>query len=181
MSIGKVGPPTVNIADDELTAERIAVIPPVFVTERVCVAVLPTVTLPKLRFAELTAIIAGCSCCAAVPVTATVAGVLLVLSATAIVPLKLPAVLGAKLTLNEMLCPAAMVAGSVGPLGIKDAVDELMLETTTAVRLPFVTDTVWEELDPSVTLPKLRSAGLRESPAAVLVLAPPGEGPTCPA
>lgn len=169
-----------NVPDDEVTAERTAVMPPVFVTEKLCVAVLPTATLPKLRFAELAVIEPGCCCCDAVPLTAMVAGVPL-LSATAIVPLKLPAVLGAKLTVNEMLCPAATLAGRVRPLGIKDAVDELMLESTTAVPLPLVTDTVLEELVPIVTLPKLRAAGLSEIPAGLLVLAPPAEGPTCPA
>jgi hypothetical protein len=137
--------------------------------------------LPKLRFAELAAITPGCCCCAEVPLTATVIGVPLPLSATAMVPLKLPVVLGTKFTLNEALCPAAILIGSVSPVGTKDVLEELMLERTTAAWLPFVTETDCEEFVPTTTLPKLRFAGLTETPAAVLAFAPPAEAPTCPA
>lgn len=181
MSIGKTGPAATNVVEDELTPERIAVMPPVFVTEKLCVAVLPTVTLPKLNAVELAAIMPGCCCCVETPLTAMLVGVPLALLVTAIVPVKLPVFRGAKFTLNETLCPAAILVGSVTPVDINEGLEELILESTTAARPPLVTETDCAEFVPTTTLPKLRFTGLTDRPAAVRVFAPPSEGPTGPA
>jgi len=77
--------------------------------------VLPTVTLPKLRLAGL----AASNKPAPVPESETVAGELVALLTTERLPVALPATVGAKVTVNVALWPAATVRGRERPLTLK--------------------------------------------------------------
>jgi hypothetical protein len=94
------------------------------------------------------------------PLTPIVVGELLALLANVIVPLAFPAVVGAKPTLTDTLCPAARLIGSVGPAAVNAPVDALSEESVTAVPPVFVTETVWEVVLPTLTFPRLTDAGL---------------------
>ena len=63
--------------------------------------------------------------CAPVPDTAMV-GELLALLTTLTAPLKLPDVVGSKITPNVVLCPAAKVNGGVKPLTLKPVPETLI-------------------------------------------------------
>jgi hypothetical protein len=162
MSIGKEGPLAVNAAEDELSDERIAVIPPVLVTENACEPVPPTVTLPRRRVEGLAAITPGSWALVPVPVTATVVGVLLTLLAMLIVPVALPEVFGANVTAMETALPERSCMGKEGPLALKAAAEEVTPESVTVPRLRFVTENDLEALSPICTLPKLKLVGLAD-------------------
>ena len=53
------------------------------------------------------------------------AGELVALLTTLTLPVKLPDVVGSKITLNVALCPAAKVRGGVSPLALKPAPETL--------------------------------------------------------
>ncbi len=72
-----------------------------------------TVTLPKLN-GEVVAVSAPAD--AAVPESATVSDGLVASLVTVRVPAGVPAAVGAKTTLNDLLAPAARVNGVVAPL-----------------------------------------------------------------
>jgi hypothetical protein len=163
MSIGKAGPLASNAAEEEVNDERIAVTPPVFVTVKVCEAVLPTATLPKLTLAGLADITPGNCFCVPVPLTAIDVNASFVPLASRIVPFELPAALGAKETLIETVCPARSCIGKFGPPAVNDAPVELRPEIVTAVRPWLVTEKDWEELLPTCTLPKLKVVGVAVS------------------
>ena len=80
----------------------------------VWVLVTPTVTLPKLTLAGITEI-CGCT---PLPLSEIAVGELVALLAKLRLPVALPAVAGAKLTLSERLWPAARVTAPVKPLTV---------------------------------------------------------------
>ena len=73
-----------------------------------------------------------------------------------------PADCGVKITENDLLCPAARVRGSARPLRENSPVLELA-EVTTTLAVLALSVPVRLLLLPTVTLPKLRVAGERES------------------
>jgi hypothetical protein len=77
-------------------------------------------------------------------------------------PLTDSAAVGAKFTLNVVLCPAPRVSG-VRPLILKAAPETLSEETFTLALPVLVNVTVWLLLLPTVTFPKLNLVGLVES------------------
>lgn len=79
----------------------------------------PTVTLPKLMLVGLT--LSADADVTPFPVSDTVVGVLLALLTIEILPVELPAVVGANFTLKVMLWPAATVSGRESPLILKAA------------------------------------------------------------
>src|SRR5262245_46568907 len=89
------------------------------VTVTFCVALLPTVTLPKLSEVGLAASVpAGF---APLPLRETTVGELEALLDNDRLPVTLPAAVGANFTWKVALCPAAKVAGRVTPLRLKPA------------------------------------------------------------
>jgi hypothetical protein len=78
----------------------------------VCVFVTPTVTFPKLTLPGTTAI----SGCTPVPLSEIVAGELVAVLTTVMLPVALPAAAGAKLAASERLCPAARVTPPAKPV-----------------------------------------------------------------
>jgi hypothetical protein len=100
---------------------------PGFCTVMVCVFVTPVITLPKLTL-EGTTEINGCT---PVPPSEIVVGELVAVLTTLMVPVTLPAAIGAKLTLSERLWPAASVTPLEKPLTLNPLPVELTCETVT--------------------------------------------------
>jgi len=100
----------------------------------VWVLVTPTVTLPKLTLAGITEI-CGCT---ALPLREIVVGELVALLAKLRLPVALPAVAGAKLTLSERLWPAASVTVPVKPLTVNPVPVMATCETLTLAVPVFV-------------------------------------------
>jgi hypothetical protein len=87
---------------------------------------------------------------------------LVALLTTDTLPVTLPEVVGLKITLKVVVCPAAKVRGSVRPLVLKPAPETLIWEMVTLeVELVSVTGRVL--LLPTATFPKLTLVGLAES------------------
>lgn len=160
MFIGKVGPAATNAPDDELTDDRIAVIPPVLVTLNVWLALLPTAAFPRLMVAGLADSTPGN--CFAVPValTATVVGALLALLPTVIVALAAPVAVGVNTTVKGTVCPGLIFIGKVGPLATNSPDDELTDERIAVIPPVLVTENEPVPMPPTATLPTLKFAGL---------------------
>lgn len=92
-----------------------------------------------------------------------VAGELVALLTTVTLPERLPAEAGANLTLNDVDCPAARVAGSVIPLVLKPVPVALICEMETLEFPVFEIVSVWLADAPVATLPKLSDVGETES------------------
>ena len=89
------------------------------------------------------------------PLRAMVAGELVALLAMVMLPVTLPAAVGAKATVKEADCPAARVRGSASPVTLKPLPVTLSLERE-MLPLPLLeTVTVCVALVPVATLPKL--------------------------
>ena len=132
---------------------------PVFLIVSAWLLLAPTITLPKLALAGLTEI---CGCMP-VPPSAIVVGEFVALLTTLRLPVALPAVAGAKLTVRVKLCPAARVMAPEHPLKVNPAP---LMEACEMVTLPvplFITVIVCEALLPTSALPKLRLLALAES------------------
>ena len=90
-------------------------------------------------------------------------GELLASLTTDMVPLTVPAAVGANFTVNDVLWPAARVRGSAGPLNVMPA-PLTVADERVALPVPLlviVTDFVL--LEPTVTVPKARLVGLAAS------------------
>jgi hypothetical protein len=108
----KLSPDPIN---DAWVTLRFAV--PGLLIVSIWVLVTPTVTLPKPTLAGITE-----SCgCTPVPLSEIVIGELVALLTMPRLPVALPAVAGAKLTVSERLWPAARVTAPVKPLTVNPA------------------------------------------------------------
>jgi hypothetical protein len=157
--IGKVGPLAVNAATDDDNEDSVTAVPPVFVTDTLWDEVLPMLTLPIFRAVGFAVIAPAVWAGVPVPLTATAVGALLALLPKTIAPLAFPVAVGANATLTDTLCPAARLIGKVGPLAVNAAADDVNEDSVTAVPPVFVTDTVCDEVLPTLTLPIFRAAG----------------------
>jgi hypothetical protein len=99
---------------------------------------------------------------AAVPfaVKDTMVGEFVALLVSDTLPLAAPVTVGAKRAVNVLLCPAVRVNGVVSPVVLKPAPLTVEEEIVTDELPVFVIVTVWGLVDPTVTSPKLTSAGL---------------------
>lgn len=79
------------------------------------------------------------------------------------------AIVGVNCTVNDVLCPATIVAGSVSPLIAKPLPIICAALTTRSTFPVFVIVAFCVALWPTFTLPKFNVAGERESSDAVLV------------
>lgn len=100
------------------TFEMLTDVPPVLVMVSVSARSLPTVTLPKLRLVGFDARVPGVT---AVPDSDIVRVGFDPSEVMVTVPLAAPAVVGAKVTVNVVLCDAFSVRGAVMPLSVKPA------------------------------------------------------------
>ena len=116
----------------------------------------PFTTLPKLKVAGETLKPA----CAPVPDKLIVSGDPGASLVTLIVPVALPAAVGANLTLSVTVCEAFKVAGVVTPVTLYPVPVATTLEMCTAALPEFVSVMFCEVLLPVATLPKFRLVGL---------------------
>lgn len=131
---------------------------PLFVRTIVWLLFAPTTTLPKATLPGLGFRVAPAT--TPVPTSASDCGEFGPLSVKEISPAAAPEAVGVNCTLKDTLCPAPMVAGFESPLIPKGApltVAGLIVRLMFPV---FVSFTVWLELCPTVTLPKLTVAGV---------------------
>jgi hypothetical protein len=130
---------------------------PAFVKVTVRVPLLPTDTLPN---ATLAGLIVSCGCAAVPdPDKGIVSGEPGALLAIEMLPVVLPAVVGANLAVNDVVCPAFKVTGVARPVMLNPVPDALPAEIA---RLPvpeFVSVTLTEPLAPTSKLPKLTLGG----------------------
>jgi len=77
-------------------------------------------------------------------------------------PVTLPAEVGAKLTFKVLLLPGAIVRGADRPVAPKPLPETLAEETVRLAVPVFVSEIVWEEVFPTITLPKLTLDGTAE-------------------
>lgn len=128
---------------------------------------LPTLTLPKLKFDELnpsTRVAAT-----PVPLREIVVGELGALLTSVIDPVTLPAALGPNTALNVVAFPAPMVTGAVIPVVLKPAPVTVTEEIVTVALPPFVRLMVCELFVPVVTLPKAAVVGVADNCGCVPV------------
>jgi hypothetical protein len=105
------------------------------------------------------------------PLRAIVAGEFAALLFTNTLPVTEPVAVGAKFTLNVVLCPAVKVSG-VRPLTLKPAPETLSEETFTLALPVLVNVTVLPLLLPTFTFPKLKLLGLAVTCTAATTPAP---------
>ena len=155
---GTVKPLTVNPEPLALTAETwTAALPELVIT--ICLAELePVVTLPKLRLVGF-GVSWPVGATAPVPLSETVSGEPVASLVIVRLPVRLPVVVGANLMVSVADWDALKVAGTLSPLTLKPLPEALTAEMCTSVLPVLVMTTCFEELDPEVTLPKLRLVG----------------------
>lgn len=85
-----------------------------------------------------------------------VAGELLALLATVMLPVKFPAAAGEKVTLSAVLCPGVRTRPAETPLVVNFALELAMLEIVTLEFPALVSETARTPLDPTGTFPKLK-------------------------
>lgn len=127
------------------------VVPPVFVSVKLCDCVLPTVTLPKASLPGFTA-----SCPSLIPVPDKEMSIIALDASLPIaaVALKLPAALGVNASVRDAFCPAAIVTGRLGAINEKYFVDTDALLMLADVFPVLLTESVNTLLLPAATLPK---------------------------
>jgi hypothetical protein len=153
---GAAIPEVLKPAPAAVTAEIVTVAPPPFVSVKVWELFVPVVTLPN---AVLVGVAASCGC-VPVPLKLIVVGEFGALLTIEMLPLALPADVGANLALNVVLSPAPNVSGVLNPLMLKPAPDTVALEIVTLPVPEFVNVTDWVPLLPTAIDPKLTIEGL---------------------
>jgi len=153
-------PFVLNPAPLTVTLETVTFEFPLFVSVTFCEFVLPTVTLPKFRIVGLAVNVSGAT--TPVPLSAIAVGDVGALLVNDRLPVTLPEVEGAKLTVIVVEPPAATVIGSGRLLVLKpDPVTFAAVMERFALPV-FETVTDCFPLPPTVTLPKVRSPGVTE-------------------
>src|ERR1700733_4011382 len=148
-----------------VTAEIVTVAVPPFVRVIVCELFVPVATLPN---AALVGVAASCAC-VPVPLKAIVVGEFGALLTIEMLPLPLPADVGANLALNVVLSPAPNVRGVAIPVVLKPAPVTVTAEIVTVALPPFVRVIVCELFVPVATLPNAALVGVAASCACVPV------------
>jgi hypothetical protein len=159
MVTGAVIPVTLNPAPATVTEEIVTVALPPFVRLKLCELLVPVVTFPK---AAVVGVAANCGC-VPVPLKAIVVGELGALLTIEMLPLALPAVVGANCALNVVLRPAPKVTGVLNPLILIPAPDAVAPEIVTLAVPVFVNVMDWVPLLPTATDPKFTVDGLAPS------------------
>jgi hypothetical protein len=143
------------------TADIVTLEFPVFVKAALKSLLLPTLTLPKLRFDVLN--VNSCVPDTPVPLNAIESGELGALLVNEIEPLTLPALLGAKTALNVTFEPVGIVSGVLRPVVLKPVPITVTLEMTMLAGPLFVRLIVCELLFPVETFPKAAALGIAPS------------------
>jgi len=117
MVTGAAIPVVLKPAPVAVTEEIVTVDVPPFVRLMVCELLVPVVTFPK---GALVGVAANCGC-VPVPLNVIVVGELGALLTIEMLPLTLPAVVGANFALNVVLSPAPSASGVLSPLMLRPA------------------------------------------------------------
>ena len=167
MFAGSVNPLMLKPAPEALAAEMVKVALPVLVSVIVWPELLPMLTFPKFTLAGL---IVNCGCAAVpVPLSAMVRGDPGALLVIEMLPLALPATVGANLAVKDVFWPALTVTGTVRPVMLKPAPEALAAEIVTLADPEFVKVTGTDPLLPTSRLPKLMLDGFAERAPCVPV------------
>lgn len=132
---------------------------PVLLIVTVFELLVPTSTLPKLKFAALGVSWSVCP----VPVSAIVVGEFVAVLTTDTLPKTVPAVTGEKITVKLALWPTAKVIGTAKPPAANSVPDTLTCEMLTLLLPVFVSTTDCELLPPTSTLPRFKDVALGKS------------------
>lgn len=155
---GNVNPVTLNPDPVTLAAETVTEPVPVFERVTVCVVLNPTTTLPKETLVG-DALNRKVAAVVAVPDRATVGAVFDALLVVVNVPEKVPAAVGANLTLRLADCPAGIVIGNVVATRLNPLPVTVAFVTERAVPPVLEICTVLVEVVPATMLPKLSDVG----------------------
>jgi len=159
MDSGNVNPVELNPVPTREACVKLSAAVPGFRMVTVWVAVADTLTLPKLTLDGVTEI---CGCTPAPP-REIVAGELVAVLTTLILPAALPATEGAKITLSGRLWPAARVAPAEKPVTVNPAPVMFTCEIVT-LPVPVLVNVTGDEAElPTKVFPKLRLLVLDES------------------
>jgi hypothetical protein len=158
-------PEVLKPAPATVTEEIVTVALPPFLSVMVWELFVPVVTLPN---AALVGVAVSCGC-VPVPLKLIVAGEFGALLTIEMLPLTLPADVGANLALNVVLNPAPNVTGVVIPVVLKPAPVTVTAEMVTVALPPFVRVMVCELFVPVATLPNAAVVGVAASCACVPV------------
>jgi hypothetical protein len=126
---GGVMPDMVKPVPLIVAAEIVVFTPPVFFNDTVWLGVWPTVTLVKVRLVGVGVTVAGAT---AVPLRGRDSDEFVAFDVTVTLPLIVPVDCGAKVTVNEVVCPGVRVPG-VNPEMLKPAPLATTCETATLV------------------------------------------------
>lgn len=160
---GTVTPLTLNPFPVAATLEICTAALPELVSTTFCVALPPVATLPK---ATLPGLAASVPVVTVVPLPASEivavgwTGSLLVM---AMLPLALPAIVGANVTVVDRDCPAGMVLGVVIPLMVNSAPLSVITDTVKSDPPVFDSPRLSVLLLPTETLPKFKAVPLTAS------------------
>lgn len=161
MLVGTANPLRLNPVPLALAAVIVRVAFPVLVKVMLCGELAPTSTLPKFTLAGL---IESWACVATpVPLSAIVRGEPGALLVIEMLPLALPATVGANFAVKDVFCPAFRVIGVANPLMLKPLPEGLAPDIVTLAVPVFVSVTPTDPLLPTSRFPKLTPAGLAES------------------
>jgi hypothetical protein len=125
---GVVIPEMLKPVPEAFTCEMVTLSPPVFCTVSVWLRVWSTVTLVNVRLVGFAVNVPAVT---AVPLSPTPSDGFEAFEVTATLPLALPADAGAKVTLNEVLCPGVRVTGVVIPEMLKPVPEAFTCEMLT--------------------------------------------------
>jgi hypothetical protein len=139
---------------------------PVFVIVSVFVEDVPVFTFPNAKLVPLKESVWATA--TPVPVSATVEGEAGALLAMLTLPAKLPTVVGANTALNVAV-PLGATLVVLRPFTEYPTAPMLTCEMASVVVPVFVIVKVWDFVWPSITLPKLKLAGLTDNPACAPV------------
>src|SRR5450755_2860291 len=137
-----------------LAAEIVRLVPPVLVSVSDRLELLPTVTLPNARLVGL-----GVSVPCVTPVPESGMLKLEAVDVMLTFPLTAPPVVGANVTVNEVLCPAFNVTGRVSPLKLSPVPLALAAEIVKLLPPVLVRVSLSDFEVPTVTLPNARLLG----------------------
>jgi hypothetical protein len=156
---GALMPEMLNPAPATLTDEIVRLAAPPFDTVIVCELLVPVETLPK---AALDGVAAICGC-VPVPLSAIVSGEFGALLTSEMLPVALPAVVGANWAVKVAIWPALIVNGAAMPVMLKPAPEAVAWESVTLAVPEFVKVTVCEPELPTATEPKVMDVELAVS------------------
>jgi hypothetical protein len=156
MFTGAVIPEVLKPAPATVTEEIVTVALPPFVSVTVCELLVPVVTLPN---DALVGVADNCGW-VPVPLNVIVVGEFGALLTIEMLPLALPAEVGANLALNVVLSPAPNVRGVLNPLMLRPAPDTVALDSVMLAVPEFVNVMDCVPLLPTATDPKLTLEGL---------------------